>query len=101
MTTRAVLISADAEEQLAAIRRWWLTNRTSAPDLLDREMDAAVQVLRHSASAFPIYRRESDAQIRRLLLPRSRYAVYFSVEAEVVLVVAVWHTARGSGPPIG
>ncbi len=101
MKLRRVLISADAEAQLVAIRSWWLANRPAAPELLDRELDAGVAALRSAAHAFPVYRTEGDAEIRRLLLPRSRYAVYFSIEpGDVVLVVAVWHTARGSGPPL-
>jgi plasmid stabilization system protein ParE len=95
---RQVLISADAEIQLAGVRSWWRENRAAAPDLFDRELDAAVEILRHSAGAFPVYRTEGRAEVRRLLLPRSRYAVYFSIEEHHVLFVAVWHTARGSGP---
>ena len=95
-----MVISADAELQLAAIRSWWRANRSAAPDLFDREVDATVEMLREAARSFPVYRTESDAEIRRALLPRSRFAVYFSIEPDAVLIVAVWHTARGSGPPI-
>jgi len=100
VTRRPVLISADAEAQLIAIRSWWLVNRPTAPDLFDRELDAAVVVIGKAPGAFPLYRREGDADIRRALLPKSRYALYFSVDVDHVLVVAVWHTARGSGPPL-
>jgi plasmid stabilization system protein ParE len=97
---RRVLISADAEVQLESIRSWWLANRDAAPDLFDRELDAAVAALRKAAHAFPVYRADNDAEIRRLLLPRTRYAIYFSIEPDdVALVVAIWHTGRGSGPP--
>lgn len=101
MKRRLVRISTDAETQLDAIRSWWLANRPAAPDLFDRELDAAISALRSAAHAFPVYRSESDAEIRRALLPRSRYAIYFAIEPEdVVLVVAIWHTARGSSPPL-
>jgi plasmid stabilization system protein ParE len=100
VTRRPVRISADAEAQLIAIRSWWLVNRAAAPDLFDRELDAAVVVIGKAPGAFPVYRREGDDDVRRALLPKSRYAVYFSVEANHVLVVALWHTARGSGPPL-
>lgn len=100
MTSRRVLISADAEEQLAEIRLWWRANRTAAPNLFNREIDAAVEALRHAPSAFPVYRIEGDAEIRRILLPRSRFALYFSIEPEAALIVAAWHTARGSRPPL-
>jgi len=95
VTRLPVLISADAEAQLIAIRSWWLSNRPAAPDLFDRELDAAVGVIGKAPSAFPVYRREGDDAVRRSLLPKSRYAVYFSVEPdhvtarEIAIVAAV------------
>jgi plasmid stabilization system protein ParE len=56
--------------------------------------------LRSAAGSFPVYRNEGNAEVRRILLPRSRYAVYFTMGPDSVLIVAVWHTARGSGPPL-
>jgi plasmid stabilization system protein ParE len=100
VTGRHVLISSDAEAQLDAIRVWWRSHRTTAPDLLDREFDAVVLILQAAAFAFPIYRIEDDIEIRRILLPRSGYAVYFTIDRDDVLVVAVWHTARGTEPPL-
>lgn len=93
-----MLISADGEAQLIVTRLWWLSNRPAAPDLFDRELDAALVVIGKAPGAFPVYRREREDDVRRALLPKSRYAVYFLVEANNVLIVAIWHTARGSGP---
>ena len=93
-------ISADAEAQLATIRTWWTANRPGALDLFDRELDAAVSTIAGAPQAFPVYRREGDANVRRIFLPKTRYAVYYADESETVLIVAVWHTARGSGPPL-
>ena len=100
MKRRHVLISKDAAAQLEAIRSWWIANRPAAPDLFDRELDAAVAALGKAAQAFALYHFDADVEIRRLLLPRTRYAVYFSIEVDVVLVVAVWHGSRGIGPPL-
>jgi hypothetical protein len=41
--------------------------------------------------------RDLPSDIRRGLLPKSRYAVYLSVEP---VIFALWRTARGSGPPL-
>lgn len=95
-----VRISADAETQLGLIRGWWIANRLAAPDLFDREFDTAVARIASAPAAFPIYRRESGADVRRVLLRRTRYAVYYAIEPDGVLIVAVGHTARGSGPPL-
>lgn len=39
-------------------------------------------------------------EVRRVLMNKSRYAVYFYIRADEIEIVAVWHTARGSGPPL-
>jgi transposase len=39
-------------------------------------------------------------RFRRVLLPRARYHVYYVPRGGVVLVLAVWHAKRGSGPPL-
>lgn len=100
MTRRRVLIAPDAEAQLTVIRAWWTANRPLAPELFDREFDAAVMAIGEAPYSLPIYRREDGADVRRILLRKTRYAVYFCVEPDHVLIVAVWHTARGSGPPL-
>jgi hypothetical protein len=40
--------------------------------------------------------------MRRILMPRTRYHVYYVVaeDERLVLVHAVWHTARGQGPKL-
>lgn len=44
----------------------------------------------------------TPARVRRLVLPRTQYYLYYQVErgAGAVLVLAIWHTARDSGPPM-
>lgn len=100
MTRRRVLIAPDAEAQLIVIRSWWTTERPLARELFDREFDAAVLAIGAAPSALPLYRREDDADVRRILLRKTRYAIYFCIEPDHVLIVAVWHTARRSGPPL-
>jgi plasmid stabilization system protein ParE len=46
------------------------------------------------------YRQSPIVGIRRVLLPRTRYHVYYVAREDVVLVLAVWHAKRGSGPPM-
>jgi plasmid stabilization system protein ParE len=98
--TRRVRVSADAEAQLRAIRTWWVANRPATFDLFDREVDAAIAAIGSSPATFPIYHHEAGADVRRIILPKTRYAMYFAEEAGVVLIVAVWHGARGRGPPL-
>lgn len=43
---------------------------------------------------------EPDPRYRRILMPRSQLYVYYRFDRElgIVLIVAVWHTARGKLP---
>ena len=43
---------------------------------------------------------EAGADVRRVFLPKTRYAVYYAEDPTEILIVAVWHTARGSLPPL-
>jgi plasmid stabilization system protein ParE len=45
-------------------------------------------------------RHEPRAGVRRLLLRRTRYHIYFVEEPHRVLVVAVWGANRGRGPDL-
>jgi hypothetical protein len=39
-------------------------------------------------------------QIRRLLLPKTEQHIYFSVEADSVVVHTIWGARRGRGPKL-
>jgi hypothetical protein len=38
--------------------------------------------------------------VRKVRLPRTRYALYFTIDGEIITVHALWHGTRGSGPPL-
>jgi plasmid stabilization system protein ParE len=94
-------VSPEARIHVQAIQAWWTTNRRAAPDLFREELRAALATLSESPAAGTPYRISSGvAGMRRILMPRTRYHVYYVVtdEQRRVLVHAVWHTARGRGP---
>lgn len=95
-----VEFSDDAREQAAAASAWWRANRERAPDLFEDELAAATERLASSSSLAPVYATVGGADVRRILLPRTRYRVYFTIEPEIVVVHAVWHTSRGRGPAL-
>lgn len=98
-----LLIAPLAEAQVRRIAQWWRVNRSSSPDLFSRELAETLGALLQTPTLSVHYRSRRGVRIRRLLLERSRYHVYYShdVEADVVELRAVWHTARGSGPLLG
>jgi plasmid stabilization system protein ParE len=97
-----VVVAPRAMAQVQTIGVWWRANRSSAPELFSRELAEALEALHHTPALGVRYLERGGVVLRRLLLPRTRYHVYFSydAESELVEVRAVWHTARGSGPPL-
>jgi plasmid stabilization system protein ParE len=66
------------------------------------EMAEALELLAETPTLGVYYGHRGGRAIRRLLLPRSRYHVYFTYDedAGVLEVRAVWHAARGRRPSL-
>jgi len=95
-----VVVSATAERHIAAIGEWWCDHRPAAPDLFREELEAALALLERSPTSGSPYPVAKPKGTRRKLLPRTRYHVYYTFDDEKreVIVRAVWHAMRGSGP---
>lgn len=79
---------------------WWHANRPKAPELFFDELDAAIEQLASMPRAGVHYARSEVAGMRRLLMPRTRYHIYYTVitEPQLVRIHAVWHASRRGGP---
>ena len=87
--------------QVRQIETWWRANRPAAVTLFSDELIRLLERLAEGTA--PGVRYPFGAfEVRRVLLPRSRYHVYYSIEREedLVKVRAVWHAARGRGPAL-
>lgn len=95
-----VLLTPQAEEQLRAIDQWWQENRTAAPALFIDEFERVVDLLREMPGLGPRFRRATIPGVRRILLRRSGYWVYYVPDEprSLVYVLAVWSGRRGSDP---
>jgi plasmid stabilization system protein ParE len=94
--------SRTADAQIEMIEAWWRENRPAAPDMFSRELETAVHLLEMSPLIGKAYPEAPVPEVRRLLIGRSRYHIYWEVDAgsQVVTVLAVWHARRGSGPSL-
>jgi len=92
--------SRTADAQIEMIEVWWRENRPAAPDMFSRELEAAVRLLEISPQIGKAYPEAPVPDVRRLLIGRSRYHIYWEIDADsdAVTVLAVWHARRGSGP---
>jgi plasmid stabilization system protein ParE len=95
-----VRTTALADTQATAVDAWWVENRPAAPTLFSAELAGGLALLAITPDIGRRYRRRSIPGLRRLLLPGSRYHVYYVHDAEAgeVLVLAVWSAVKGRGP---
>lgn len=92
-----VELSEEADEQVREIDAWWREHRRAAPDLFTDELDAALLALGAMPTLGTTYR-AGNRSVRRLLLSRTHYQLYFVQETERVYVLAVWSAFRGRSP---
>jgi plasmid stabilization system protein ParE len=95
---RGIIVSPRARRQIERAVRWWRANRPAAPDLLERELAAILDRIARSPelgrSMYPPSERLPG--LRRVLLSRTRYHLYFAPDGAsgVLNVVALWHAER-------
>lgn len=99
MSFRVELTGA-ATSQAEVAAAWWGANRPDAPDLFDAELAYALDVLARMAPQSQPWAEIEGKPVRKIRLPRTRHALYFTIDDDVVTVHALWHGARGSGPPL-
>ncbi len=82
---------------------WWLDNRPKAPGAIRQELERAFSLLTLQPHLGARARSERLPGVRRILLSRVQYHLYYRVneEARRVEVLALWHARRGRGPGLG
>ncbi|MGE3172229.1 MAG: type II toxin-antitoxin system RelE/ParE family toxin [Planctomycetota bacterium] len=98
-----VFFTATAEDQARQVAERGAAERSAAPTLFLDELEHAIDRLSTMPGSGAPFRSQSVPGVRRVLLPGSRYHVYYSIDegAHEVLVRAIWHGARGHGPSLG
>jgi len=93
-----VIITERARRELVRVAGWWKANRKIAPYLFVEEFEATLELLAAmpaSGTAAPSHRYPG---LRRRILPRTRYFVYYTVDDDIVIVRSIWHGQRGKRP---
>ena len=75
-------------------------NRRTAPTLFADELAAAITLLTNGPLLARVFDEIEGKVVRKARLPRTRYALYFTVTDDFVTVNALWHGSRGSTPPL-
>lgn len=68
-----------AVAEIIAARQWWLANRPVAPEAFDEEFDRARDFIRSMPHAGQPVRSSRLPELRRVLLGRIRYHLYYEV----------------------
>jgi plasmid stabilization system protein ParE len=87
----------EAAQQAAEARDWWRAHRDKAPDAFEDDLAELLTLLEQVPLAVgaAVSRRPG---VRRAVLRRVRYNVYFTVDHPTVSIIAVWHASRGTLP---
>jgi toxin ParE1/3/4 len=83
-------IRAAARAEIADAFEWYLARSKDAPADFLAELDRALEHIAEAPEQFPVVR----GRLRRVLLRRFPYAVYFKVYPRVISVVGVIHGHR-------
>jgi plasmid stabilization system protein ParE len=97
-----VRISERAAGDIREAADWWRGNRDKAPHAFAEDIEYALQLLVALPGAGERVYHPTILDLRRLLLSRVRYLLYYSVDAatETVEVLALWHTSKGDRPQL-
>jgi plasmid stabilization system protein ParE len=82
------------------IDSWWREHRPAAPRLFVEELAATLEMLAAMPMIGRRYRRYQDREVRRALMPATRFHAYYVVSKDELVILAVWNASRGYGPPL-
>ncbi len=74
--------------QAEVVNAWWTRNRPSAPRLFADELASALRLVAAGPGIGALYEPRGAQGVRRLLLPRTRYFVYYAYDRESAVVSA-------------
>jgi plasmid stabilization system protein ParE len=99
-TPLRIEITDNARAQISTAADWWAKNRPSAQDAVRDDIDRLLQLLRVQPAIGTIARTATLSGVRRVMLARVRYYLYYRVADDALQVLAFWHTSRGNEPPL-
>jgi plasmid stabilization system protein ParE len=97
-----VVFTAGAERHAQTVAAWWQRERQAAATLFVDELGETCLMLASVPYLGQPFESGRLQGVRRVLLPRARYYVYYTVDEErqLVIVRAIWHAMRGHGPSL-
>jgi plasmid stabilization system protein ParE len=94
----AIKVSARALAEIERAGSWWAENRQSAPGAIRQDVAEILSLLAEQPGIGAPARRSRIRGMRRVILPRIRYYLYYRVAGDALEVMAFWHVSRGRQP---
>lgn len=81
--------------------RWWREHRLDSPKLFEDELWRALHQIRSEPGLGVPYKARSGREYRRILMPVTRYHVYYRLlDPTRIRVAAIWSATRGKAPAL-
>jgi plasmid stabilization system protein ParE len=100
LTQRRVRFTATAQGHVQLFKRWWQEN-SARPEILHQDLDKAIKTLAVAPGIGSLYKAAFIPGVRRLYLERLMSHLYYTYDEREVVIRALWHARRGSGPDLG
>jgi plasmid stabilization system protein ParE len=97
-----VRLTPRAKRELDRVSTRWRKTRPAAPNLVLDEFEAATTHLSTVPHSGQLYGHRKGYAIRRWMLPKTQYGVYFTVDAkrDLLIIHSIWGARRGRGPKL-
>jgi plasmid stabilization system protein ParE len=89
-------VTRRAAREIRAASTWWDENRPAAPDAFREAVEKAFELISTQPEIGAMATNVKLPGVRRILLSRIRYYLYYRVKSKphAVEVVAIWHTSQ-------
>ena len=95
-----IQVTKRAEAHIEQAADWWEQNRPLSPGALDEELTEAFALLVSQPAIGAPALNSKTIGVRRVHLARVHYHLYYRVRGELIDVLALWHTSRGTPPSV-
>ncbi|MEW6754011.1 MAG: type II toxin-antitoxin system RelE/ParE family toxin [Candidatus Latescibacterota bacterium] len=96
--TRRLRVAPRASGQIEEASAWRFSHRPMAPRGFAEDLEQAFELIRSTPGVGQPVEHPRYPAVRRVLLGRSRYHLYYRESDDVIEVVALWHASRGGDP---
>lgn len=97
MIRRKVRFTATAQKHVQLLEHWWLENSVR-PEILRQDLSEAIDALSVVPGIGSPYLKAPIAGVRRFYLERLMSHLYYTHDEHEVIIRALWHARRSSGP---